>query len=111
ATVLQRFDRILLETSFEFFQNDVIDYIATYGSWDPAARAEPFGQFEQRRNGDLGGSEAVGADGRPLPPPRFVTPRRRARGGPAPGGPPLPSGGPPVPGRGGFGQENLPPFR
>jgi len=94
--LMQRFDRLLLETSFEFFQNDVTDYIATYGSWEEAAAREPFRQFERRRSAP--GIRPPGVrsrQGAALPPPRGVTPRRP----PPPGRPPRPgepgAGGPP----------------
>ena len=85
AVVLQRFDQIRLNQSFGFFQNDVIDYVATYGSWEAAQPREGFGAFERRRNAPTGVEvTTVGDDGRPLPPPRGVTPHRT---GPPPGAP------------------------
>ena len=97
--VLQRFEGIILENSFRFFQNDVIDYVATYGSWDAGAAVEGFGNFERRRNAPPGAAPAMGRDGKPLPPPRGATPRRTQTG------PTQPRRG------GGYGEEQMPPFR
>lgn len=48
--VSTRFDQIAMERAFENFQGDVTAYIAAYGSWDEAQKAERFGQFVRRRH-------------------------------------------------------------
>jgi len=108
AILLQRFDRMLLERSFELFREDVTDYIATYGSWEEGVAQEPFQRFSERRNGRGGPPPGPPPDGRRRPPPppppgvgaRPPLPPDGARERP---GPPGPSGAPRGrgPGRGG----------
>jgi diguanylate cyclase (GGDEF)-like protein len=95
AILLQRFDRLLLESSFQNFREDVTAYVATYGSWEEAAAEEPFRRFTQRESGRGGPPPGPRPDGRRRPPPP-PPPGVGAR-------PPLPPGGPPAPrgGRGG----------
>src|SRR5438105_3561881 len=75
--LLRRFDEIQLNESFGRFNDDVVDYFETYGTWDNASRAQPFGQFSRARNQRL--NEGPG--------------RGRAGGAPPDGG--QPDGGPP----------------
>ncbi len=64
TVVLQRFDRLMLDASFDRFQADVVAYVAQYGSWDAAVAIEPFGDFSRRRNAPpINGA----APARPLP--------------------------------------------
>ncbi len=49
SRVTVKFDQIAMERAFENFQEDVSAYIATYGSWNNAQKAERFGQFSRRR--------------------------------------------------------------
>ena len=99
AIVLQRFEGIILDNSFRFFQNDVVDYVATYGSWDAGAAVEGFGNFERRRNGPPSSTPAIGRNGMPLPPPRGAAPRRTQTTSAQPRR------------GGGYGEEQTPPFR
>src|SRR3954470_16368928 len=63
--LLRRFDQIQMDESFGRFQDDVVAYFGKYGTWDEAARAEPFGQFSVARNAQRG----PGGRGRGGPPP------------------------------------------
>lgn len=47
--LLREFSGILLDESFRAFKSDVVAYIQTYGSYEKAAKTEPFGQFQRKR--------------------------------------------------------------
>ncbi|MEM6590506.1 MAG: diguanylate cyclase [Cyanobacteria bacterium P01_C01_bin.73] len=47
--LIEELTRVNVETAFKEFKLDVAAYIDTYGSWQQAREAEPFGEFERRR--------------------------------------------------------------
>jgi len=53
--VLGRFDRLLLESSLQAFQSDVVAYVGAHGTWSVAASHEPFGEFVRLRQGPAAG--------------------------------------------------------
>jgi len=52
--LLQRFDDIQLQESFGRFQNDVVQYVGKYETWDKAVEAESFLEFSRSLNAQRG---------------------------------------------------------
>ncbi len=107
----QKFSDVVLRDSFRNYQQDVVAYIQTYGSWEQAEAQERFGGFVHRRHRAMGGpppgSEPI--IGMPRPPAAGQGQPPGPDGGPPPdaqGGPPQdPQGGPPPDGQGGQPQD------
>lgn len=87
----RKFNDLMMQDSFARFEQDAQAYRHTYGSWQAARNAEPFGAFVQRRaaaNGQMPHAVGLAPAERPrgpMPPPDF------AEGdGPPPNMPPPP---------------------
>lgn len=63
----QKFGEQTAQTALENFRGDVSRYIETYGSWEAAAAAEPFGAFVARRAHETQRPRQMGL-GRPTKP-------------------------------------------
>lgn len=89
--MVRRFHQLVLQRAFGSFEQDIIGYYDQYGSWEAAAKGEPFdayvralrpGAFRTRPAGPGGSSPQAGMRSRPMG--RAGGPGQAALGRPAP---------------------------